>query len=32
MQTAVKKENYIDTKDAILIRKFLDKIKKELDY
>ena len=32
MQSAVKKENYIDTKDAILIRKFLDKIKKELDY
>ena len=32
MQSAVKKENYIETEDAILIRKFLDKIKKELNY
>ena len=32
MQSAVKKENYIEADDAILIRKFLDKIKKELNY
>ena len=32
MQSAVKKENYIETEDAILIRQFLDKIKKELNY
>ena len=31
MLTAIEKENYIDDEDAILIKKFLKKVKSELE-
>ena len=31
MVTAIEKENYIDDEDAILIKKFLKKVKSELE-